>query len=457
MDYADFLHRKTHLDTRDGFRPTFLPDAMFDFQKALAEWSVFQGRTALLVDTGLGKTLMQLVWAENVVRHTNKPVLILTPLAVTSQTVREAAKFSIEATRSSDGKPAPNITVTNYERLHHFDPDDYAGVVCDESSILKNFDGKTKTAVTAFVRKMRYRLLATATPAPNDFIELGTSSEALGYLGYTDMLNKFFKNDRNNTTSRRLYGKAVQWRFKGHAEIPFWRYVASWARAVRKPSDLGFDDGPYILPPLTEREHMVTSDAVPEGQLFKLPAVGMKAERQERRMTLDERCEHVAQLVDHDQPALVWAHLNDEADLLERLIPDAVQVSGSDKDDAKEEKLLGFASGDFRVLVTKPKIASKGLNWQHCGHQTFFPSHSFEDYYQCVRRSLRFGRVGPVTVDIVSTEAERGVLKNLQAKARRADQMFARLVELMHDYQTIDRNVVYTQQEVAPPWLTTSL
>lgn len=453
MNYEDFLYQKSHLDTRDGFEPTYLPSAMFDFQGALTEYAVEQGRGALLVDTGLGKTFMQLVWAENVVRHTNKPVLVLTPLAVAGQTVREAERFGIQATRSSDGKPAPNITIANYERLHLFDPNDFAGVVCDESSILKNFDGKRKAEITAFLRKMRYRLLCTATPAPNDFVELGTSSEALGYLGHMDMLNKFFKNGQNNSATKRLHGKAVKWRFKGHAEIPFWRWVASWARAMRKPSDMGFDDGPYVLPPLQEFEHMVKSDTVPDGQLFKLPAVGLKAERSERRMTLDERCERVAELVDHDEPALVWAHLNDESDLLERLIPDAVQVSGSDKDDVKEEKLLAFARGETRVLVTKPKIASQGLNFQHCAHMTFFPSHSFEQYYQGVRRCYRFGQTRPVRVDVISTEAESGVLRSLQTKAAQSEQMFSRLVSLMHDSQGIDRKPYIHREIEVPAWL----
>jgi len=325
--------------------------------------------------------------------------------------------------------------------------------VCDESSILKNADGATRIAITTFLRKMRYRLLATATPAPNDFVELGTSSEALGYLGHTDMLNRFFKNDQNNSATKRLYGKAVKWRFKGHAEIPFWRWVASWARAVRKPSDIGFDDGPYRLPPLVEHEHLVKTDAVPSGQLFRLPAVGRKAELSERRETLRERCERVAELLNHDQPALAWCHLNDEGDLLEELIPSAVQVSGSDSDDAKEEKLLAFAAGEARVLVTKPKIASQGLNWQHCAHMTFFPSHSFEQYYQGVRRCWRYGQTRPVRVDVISTEAEAGVLASLQAKAAQSEEMFSRLVELMHDHQHIDRSVVFSHNPEVPAWL----
>lgn len=452
--YAEFLARKAQVDTRDGFRPTFLPDFLFDFQGHLVEWAVEQGRGAAFADCGLGKTPMQLVWAENVVCHTNRPVLVLTPLAVGPQTVREGEKFGIEAHRSLDGRAHPGITVTNYERLHYFDPDDFAGVVCDESSILKSFDGVTRKRITRFMRKIRYRLLCTATAAPNDYTELGTSSEALGHLGHMDMLNRFFRNDRNNSSRNRSHGKAAEWRFKGHAEDPFWRWVCSWARAVRRPSDLGFDDGRFVLPELIQREHVVEAEAPPDGMLFTVQAVGLQEQREERRRTIPERCARVATLVDHAEPALVWCHLNAEADHLERMIPGAVQVSGSDPDEAKEEKLLGFQRGDFRVLVTKPSIGAWGLNFQHCAHVTFFPSHSFEQFYQGVRRCWRFGQERPVTVDVVTTEGERGVLDNLQAKARRAERMFDRLVEFMGDHLRIARaGDTYPVPAEVPAWL----
>lgn len=451
--YLDFLERKTQLGTRDGFRPVWMPDAAFDFQAALIEWAVEQGRSALFEDCGLGKTLQQLAWAENVVRHTNCPVLVLTPLAVTSQTVREAEKFGIEAVRS-DGKPGRGITVTNYEKLHHFDPADFAGAVCDESSILKDFDGARRQAITEFMRKMRYRLLCTATAAPNDYHELGTSSEALGYLGYMDMLGRFFKNEQNNASTGRGYlGSSNKFRLKGHAEEGFWRWVCSWARAIRKPSDLGFDDRAFILPPLIEREHLVEAERPAEGMLFSLPAVGLQEQREEQRRTLTERCEMVARLVDTDEPALVWCQLNDEGDLLERLIPGAVQVSGADSDEAKEERFLAFASGEARVLVTKPKIGAWGLNFQHCAHVTFFPSHSFEQFYQGVRRCWRFGQTRPVTVDVVTTEGGRGVLENLQRKAGQADEMFDRLVRLMNDALHIERARDYPLPTEVPSWL----
>ncbi|MFA6125500.1 helicase-related protein [Sphingomonas sp.] len=454
MDYADFIDRKTHGGAESGFEPLFMPGYLFDFQADLVDWSVRKGRAAIFADCGLGKTPISLVWSQNIVQKTNGRVLFLTTLAVAAQIKKEAEKFGIEVVRSRDGTGLGHITITNYESLHHFSPDDFVGVACDESSILKSFDGARKSEITRFMRKVPYRLLVTATAAPNDFIELGTSSEALGYLGHMDMLNKFFKNDLNNSAQGRMRGEVIKWRFKGHAERPFWRWVCSWARACRKPSDLGFDDSRFILPELIENQHVVEARTLPDGMLFALPAAGLKEQRDERRRTIAERCEKVASLVANTgQPALVWCHLNDEGDLLESLIPDAVQVSGSDSDEAKEEKLIAFAEGQARVLVTKPKIGAWGLNFQHCNHVTFFPSHSFEQYYQSIRRCWRFGQTRPVTVDIVATEGESDVLKNLQRKARQADQMFANLVAEMNQELGIHRiNKLNTKEEL-PSWL----
>lgn len=455
MDYQDFLEHKTQFYGDSGFSPVWMPDWLFDFQAALVEWSIRKGRAAIFADCGLGKTPMELVWAENIARKTGGNVLILTPLAVSHQAVHEAQKFGIDAQRSADGA-AHRITIANYERLHYFNPSDFAGVVCDESSILKSFDGKRRGEITVFMRKMQYRLLATATAAPNDYIELGTSSEALGYLGHMDMLNRFFKNDLNNSAQGRMRGEVIKWRFKGHAELPFWRWVCSWARAIRRPSDLGFSDDRFVLPPLTEREHLVQADTLPEGMLFALPAAGLKEQRDERRRTVAERCERVAELVwNTGQPALVWCHLNEEGDQLERLIPDAVQVSGADSDDRKEDRMMAFASGKARVLVTKPKIGAWGLNFQHCAHITFFPSHSFEQYYQGVRRCWRFGQKRPVHVDLVTTEGELGVLRNLQRKAEHADRMFSSLVAEMNAAIAIDRASQFQSTIEVPQWLST--
>lgn len=454
MDYLDFLQAKAQASDNHGFDPVWMPDFLFDFQVDLLQWAIRKGRAAIFADCGMGKTPMELVWAENVARKTGGRVLVLTPLAVAAQMVREADKFGIQVHRSSNGVAGPGITITNYEQLHKFNAAEFAGCVCDESSILKSFNGTRRGEITAFMRKLPYRLLASATAAPNDYIELGTSSEALGYLGHMDMLNRFFKNDLNNSASGRMRGEVIRWRFKGHAETPFWRWVCSWARALRRPSDLGYADDRFVLPRLVEREHLVEIDKPAEGMLFALPAVGIKEQREERRRTLEERCKSVAELVNcTGEPALVWCHMNDEGDMLESMIPDAVQVSGSDSDEAKEDRMLAFADGKARVLVTKPKIGAWGLNFQHCRHVTFFPSHSFEQYYQGVRRCWRFGQTQEVIVDLVTTEGERGVLKNLQRKAGQADSMFSNLVAEMNAAMHIDRTTQFSKPQEVPQWL----
>lgn len=453
MQYQEFLEQKSHFRHESGFSPTFLPDFLFDFQKSMIEWAVKKGRAALFEDCGLGKTLQFLVWAQNVVEHTNKRVLILTPLAVSAQVVQEGQKFGIDCEQSRDGRFKGKIVVTNYERLHYFDEKDFIGVVCDESSILKNFDGSRKTAITYFMCKMPYRLLSTATAAPNDYVELGTSSESLGMLGYMDMLNRFFKNDQNNSSTGRHYGAQIKWRFKKHAEPVFWRWVTSWARAIRKPSDLGFEDGPFILPPLIEDQHEIKHSRPHPGKLFVEEARGLKEQREELRMTLKERCEKVAEIVQHDKPFVVWCQLNDEGDLLEKLIPQAMQVAGKHSDDEKERRLNAFSDGEVQGLITKPKIAGFGMNWQHCSHMTFFPSHSYEQYYQGVRRCWRFGQKNRVRVDIITTPGMASVLENLQRKAEAADKMFSQLVECMNDSLAIQNENLHKKQMEVPQWL----
>jgi hypothetical protein len=463
MTYTAFLDQKLQLGGEWGFAPMFMPEFLFDFQRVLVEWATTKGRGGIFADCGLGKTPMQLVWAENVARHSRRPVLIAAPLAVSHQIVREAEKFDIAVERSQDGSfpKGSRIVVTNYERLGHFRPGDFAGMACDESSILKNFDGVRKAAITEFLRTLPYRSLWTATAAPNDYIELGTSSEALGELGYMDMLNRFFRNQGNTSDTKGRYRgfaaprawESKAWRFKGHAEEAFWRWVCSWARALRRPSDLGFDDDGFVLPPIEEVEHIVKATVPQEGRLFDLPAQSLREERDERRRTLAERCEQVAGLVDHSESALVWCGLNDEGDLLAKLIPDAEQVKGSDSDDVKEGRLLDFAEGRLRVLVTKPRIGAWGLNLQHCAHITFFPSHSYEEYYQGVRRCWRFGQTRPVRVDIVATEGERRVKENLQRKAAQADRMFSALVEHMTDALRVSADRDYPEEAKVPSWL----
>jgi hypothetical protein len=453
--YDAYLSEKAQSGADNGFDPVFMPDYLFPHQKALAEWSVRKGRCAILADCGMGKTPMSLVWAENVVRQTNGRVLLLTPLAVAAQFAEECEKFGIVAARSHEGElPTGGVVITNYERLKHFSPSDFSGVVCDESSILKNFQGSRKKEITSFLKKVPYRLLATATAAPNDYHELGTSSEALGYLGYMDMLNKFFRNTMNNSAHGRMRGEVIKWRLKGHAELPFWRWVCSWARAARKPSDLGFDDGNFELPPLTERVHVVDVHTTADGMLFNLPAAGLQEQREERKRSIPERCKKAAELaLSTDQPVLIWCHLNEEGDALEKAIPRSTQVSGRDSDEAKERKLMAFQHGESRVLITKPKIGAWGLNFQHCNRVIMFPSHSYEQYYQSVRRCWRFGQEREVFVDIVTTEGEQDVLKNLQRKAAQADEMFTNLVEQMQMGMGIALASKFQDKQEVPSWL----
>lgn len=456
-EYELFIRSKSQLDGNFGFAPNFVPDFLFDFQTALVQWATKKGRAGIFADCGMGKTLMELTWSQNVYKHTGLPVLILTPLAVGAQFQKEAHDFGFEAARSMRGEISAPIIITNYERLHLFDPSMFGGVVCDESSILKSFDGVRRGEITEFMRMKEYRLLGTATAAPNDYTELGTSSEALGYLGYMDMLGRFFTNRQR--TTHQYHGKYRlknndKWRFKGHAETHFWRWVSSWARALRKPSDLGFNDEGFNLPPLKINNHVIKTGKAAPGMLFELPAIGWHEIRAERRRTIPDRCETVADLVnDTGQPAVVWCNLNDEGDLLESLIPDALQVSGRDSDEQKEEKFEAFSNGDLRVLITKPKIGAWGLNWQHCNHVTYFPTDSYEQWYQAIRRVWRFGQKRPVTVDVVSTPGQKRVLDNMQQKEKAAAEMFTSLVTHMNDSKDIERLFTYNKPVEVPSWL----
>jgi len=457
VSYVDFLKNKSQLKNQNGFYPINMPSFLFDFQKDMVEWACLMGRSAMFADCGLGKTAMQLVWADNVVHKTNKPVLILTPLAVSYQTVNEGEKFGIECRRSDDGKIKSKIVVTNYERLHLFSRHDFEGVVCDESGILKHFTGATQKAVTNFMRKIPYRLLGTATAAPNDYTELGTSSEALGIMGYMDMLNRFFRNTQNSSDTKRHWirtgNRGPQWRFKKHAENPFWRWVCSWSRAIRKPSDIGYSDDEFILPPLVEKETIIEASRPMKGKLFIEPARNLREQREERKMTITERCEAAAEKVNGNHCAVVWCHLNDEGDLLQKIIPDSIQVSGKDPEGKREDIYKNFINGDIRVLVTKPKIAGFGLNLQHCSHMTTFPSHSWEQYYQSTRRLWRFGQKNTVTVDIITTAGEHAVLSNLQRKAKSAEKMFDNLIANMNNSKSISTlNMPQKTMEV-PAWL----
>lgn len=451
--YRQFIAAKGSQASGDGLRAIDLPDFLFDFQKHLVEWALRNGRSAILADCGLGKTAMQLAWADAIVRHTSRPVMLVTPLAVGPQTASEADKFGIDCERSRDGSisGSSRIVITNYEQLQKFDRNQFSGMVCDESSAIKSFKSERKKVVTDLMKGMRYRLLCTATAAPNDYWELGTSSEALGQMGYRDMLTMFFKQD---VVKDYLGWGRTKYRFRGHAEVPFWRWVSSWARAMRKPSDLGFSDEGFDLPPLNEHEIIVETKVARDGMLFAMPGTNLQEQRQERRNSIKERCEMAAsKAMEHDGPTVLWCELNDEADQLQSSIDGAKQVKGSMPDDQKEELLTAFSRGEIRHLVTKPKIGCWGLNWQHCSNVVMFPSHSFEQYYQAVRRCWRFGQKAPVDVHVIVNEGECGVLKNIRRKAAQADKMFNSLCEHMRDAIDIDSLDRFNQTEVLPKWL----
>jgi len=432
MDYQSFLESKRHSQSDYGIEPTFIPNSLFDFQKYVAEKTIRKGRCADFLDTGLGKTLIELVTATNYIRHTNKPVLIICPLAVAFQFIKEAEKFNIDdVSYSKDGKYKTKIVICNYERLEHFNSHDFDCVLLDESSILKNFEGATKQAITNFLRKVKYRYLFTATPSPNDYVELGTSSEALGYLGYTDMLTKFFKNNNNTIKASGQHRAGEEWYLKGHAEKSFWQWISSWSISMRKPSDLGFDDTKFILPELKEYETIVNnkSPLTLNGQysMFNFPATNFFEIKAEVRATIHERCEAAVGKANEHDISVYWVNLNDEAALISQLDKTAVEVKGKMDIDEKEEILLSFSKGEIKKLITKTSITAFGLNWQHCNHTTYFPTYSYEQYYQAIRRFWRFGQKREVIVDLILSDGQTRIMESLMIKKEKAIEMFENL------------------------------
>lgn len=431
MNYDDFIQSKRHSIGSFGFDPVWMPECAFDFQKSIIEKSVRKGRIGMFADTGLGKTLMQVAIAENIIRKTNKRVLILTPLAVAFQFIDEANRVGIDdIAHSKDGTITKMITVCNYERLHLLNPDDFVCVMLDESSILKNFAGKTRDAIVAFIKRVPYRFLSTATPSPNDFIELGNSSEALGYMGYMDMLGKFFKSNQNSVDSNnRNIGEKFY--LKPHAERDFFAWVNQWSVMVKKPSDLGFADSGYELPALHVKKHMVrnskTWNVNGQDSLFAMPAATMTEVREEQKLTVTERCERAAQLAS-GKTSVYWCNLNEESSLLKSLDSDAVEIIGGMSIDKKEEILVAFARGEIKRLITKARMTSMGLNWQHCKHTVFFPTWSYEQYYQAIRRFWRFGQKSEVTCDMVISEGQERVLEALEQKTQKAIELYGNLV-----------------------------
>lgn len=438
IEYADYIASKASRPVATGLESPCEPSApLFDYQRDIVKWALRRGRAATFADCGLGKTAMQLSWAEQVPGN----VLILAPLAVAPQTVREGKKFGIPVTYSRTPVDA-KITITNYEMLEHFNPSGYEGVVLDESSILKSYDGKFRNQIIEAFSQTRFKLACTATPAPNDHMELGNHAEFLGVMTRTEMLSTFFVHDGGDT---------AKWRLKGHAERDFWRWVCSWAVMIRKPSDLGYSDDGFDLPPIQFHQHIVESQHAQEGALFAVEATTLQERQQARKLTTDERCKAVADLVAQKphEPWLIWCNLNIESQTVTGMIPGAVELTGSDPMEFKESTMLGFSDGAPRILVTKPSIAGFGMNWQHCPNVAFLGlSDSYEQFYQSIRRCWRFGQTKEVNCHIVTSDIEGAVVANIQRKEEDADRMAKEMVSHMHDLNEAEiRGTVRTMDE----------
>ena len=446
MNYEDFVRNKRRVEVATGHMPGELNEHLFDFQHAIVSWAVRRGRAAIFADTGLGKTLMQLAWADEVASHTNGIVVVLAPLAVSEQTIEQGATFGIEVRRIPAGESPsqPGIWITNYERINAIDFTSLAGIVLDESSILKSHDGKTRTAIIDACQSIPYRLSCTATPSPNDFEELGNQCEFLGVMTRTEMLATYFINDAGDTGT---------WILKGWGQSRFWEWMGTWAVVLRSPADLGFDGSRYDLPALTYHEHVVQTEALGD-ELFSRPAQTMLERRKAQRDSIEARCAALAEIVNAEpnEPWLIWCHLNDEAELIKSLIAGAVNVQGSDSPENKTKNLLGFAHGQVRVLVSKPKIAGYGMNWQHCARVAFVGlDDSFEKFYQAVRRCYRFGQKREVQVHIFTAENEGQILQNIKRKEVLHHEMSANMIEHMRDIMNKElagqENIVDEYQE----------
>ena len=424
MEYQDFLKAKQSHVKPVGFDVDAgdINHLLFDWQAQIVKWAIRRGRAALFEDCGLGKTAQQLEWARLVAKHTGKAVLILAPLAVADQTVREGKKFDVEVNRCRDGSDVKPkcVNVTNYERIDKFDPSDFGGIVLDESSILKAYDGKTRKQITDFAKSIEYRLCCTATPAPNDLIELCNHAEFLDIMSGKEIIALFFRQDGNTTHS---------WRLKGHARESFWQWMAEWSVAIRRPSDVGYDDKGYVLPQLVMHEEAVQNDNH-EGWLFAIEAKTLAERRASRRDTLEKRVARAAQLCNESSEQwLVWCDLNAEGDAIAAAIPDCVQVKGSDTNEHKEKTLNDFATGNLRVLVSKPSIAGFGMNFQTCHNVIFVGlSDSYEAFYQAIRRCWRFGQKCPVQCYVICSDSDGAVVENIKRKDEQARTMFDEIV-----------------------------
>lgn len=442
--YHDFIASKGIATQSTGVAPGDLPPRLFPHQKTAVEYALEKGRAALFLDTGLGKSGCEAVFADQARRETNKPSLILTPLAVAKQMQRECEAFDVESRVVRESEDVwSGVNIANYERLSKLDVSRFGAVVLDESSILKSFAGSTKRALVEAFRDTPFRLAATATPAPNDYMELGTHSEFLGVMSSMEMLCRWFINDTSTASQN--------WRLKGHAVQSFWQWVASWARAASLPSDLGGTDHEFILPPLNVLLHTVSVDltqGADDGVLFRIPDNSATSIHKEKKRTMHERVECAAEIANnHSDPVIVWCERDDESAALVKAIPDAIEVKGSMPADKKEVALEAFTLGQSRVIVTKPKLAGFGLNWQHARRQVFASiSHSYEQYYQAVRRSWRFGQSGKVTANVVIAETEHGIWRNIQRKSADHDKMKRAMSDAMRLAQVESHRKAYTRE-----------
>jgi len=426
MDYAEFIKQKSTINHSHGHKCLSDLSRVFHYQKPVIEWACEKGRAAIFQDCGLGKSLEQLAWADSVCRKTNGSVLILAPLSVVPQTQKEGVKFGFDVNIARDDSAVKKgINITNYEILNHFNCSTFDGVVLDESGILKNFAGKIRNDIVTFFNGTPYKLACTATPAPNDMMEIGNHAEFLGVMSRNEMLATYFVHDGGETS---------KWRLKGHAPKAFWKWMSSWALMMKKPSDIGFCDEGFELPQLNMNYHFVEYGEPADGELFKAPAVGLDQQRIVRRDSIKARIDKVLEII-NDEQWLIWCDLNEESKQLNKMIPNSVEVKGSDKPSHKEQSIANFISGDNQTLISKVKIFGFGLNLQHCHNMIFFGlSHSYEALYQAIRRCWRYGQKHPVNVHIIVTDMERPIVENIQRKHEQAEVMSIEMIKQMADF-----------------------
>lgn len=452
QEYRDFIASRAVAHCVHGFNPKPINSMAKAHQIKSLDFSLNRGKSAVFLDTGLGKSFIELEFARQCSEETGKPSLILTPLAVAGQMVREGQKFNIDARQIREQtEVGSGVMVANYERLPKLDPDTFGAIVLDESSILKSYAGQTRTRIQDAFNDTPYKMAATATPSPNDHTELGNHAEFLGIMRHQEMLSQWFINDTSTASQ--------DWRLKGHAVEAFWGWVASWSRCATMPSDLGGDDTGYVLPDIDRRMHEVEADRSQDtqGMLFRIPEMSATSFHKEKRLTLKARCELTAILADHDKPVTVWCETNEESATLAKLIPDAREVRGDMSPEEKESRLLGFVDGDFRVIVVKPKLAGFGVNWQHCAHAVFASiSFSYEQHYQAVRRSHRFGQSQQVRNDIVISDTERSIWEVINIKSKKHDEMKRRMADAMRKAQSDHKTRVKYERPLDlafPQWI----